>query len=257
MTARDNTPKPPAGDAVSSSPAGTPGRTAGSGRAARPPGRLVGGDRAPESGARNNDSVPPEVAARRGPGGPTQAAGTAGPSTGGTVDGPARAGYNQVGANVRERRNQLGMSRAEFARQAGMSATWVLLVENGHRGLQPERLAAVAGVLGVQPADLLPPGAPQLVSVRVLAGQLGVSAPRLRGWVLSGYLKPGQAGGSGDGGSFWWPAEELRAARRMAVLVLSGFTPEAASELARTRRRSVRLRGGVLVILPHVRDGAR
>lgn len=185
MTARDNIPEFPAGDSVSSSPAGTPGRPAWAGRAARLPVSSC----ADTGGGAPVELSTPGAPGRRGPGGTGHSAGaaeTAGPS-------PLRGGDGPVP-----------------------------------------------------------------ISLFALASELELTEQQLRHWVKRGWLNPvrgPEAGVRGHGKSYLWPPGELVVARRMAALVISGFEAAPAAELARTRRRSVLLWGGVLVILPHVKGG--
>jgi hypothetical protein len=113
-----------------------------------------------------------------------------------------------------------------------------------------------AGTAGPSPLECGGDG-PDRISLAELAAEFGVNQWRLRHWAARGWLHPVSEGrGLGRGSVFWWPPAELVVARRMAALVVSGFTPEAAAGIARQRRRTVRLAGGVLVILPHDRRGA-
>lgn len=51
------------------------------------------------------------------------------------------------------------MSRAELARRLGVSAMWVSYRLNGQQEIGLNDLQRIAGVLGVEPVDLLPRGA--------------------------------------------------------------------------------------------------
>lgn len=53
-----------------------------------------------------------------------------------------------VGARIRQRREDLGLSQARLAREAGLSVSFLSDVENGKRGMGVESLLAVAKVLG-------------------------------------------------------------------------------------------------------------
>lgn len=91
----------------------------------------------------------------------------------------------------------------------------------------------------------------------MLAEEFGVNQWQLRHWAARGWLHPVSEGrGLGRGSVFWWPPAELVVARRMAALVVSGFDPEAAAEIARQPGRTVRLWGGALLIFPHDRRSA-
>lgn len=86
-------------------------------------------------------------------------------------------------------RRRTGMSRAELARLAGLSAGTVTAWETGRAGPQADTLALAVAVLGVTIADVvpIPPGQRHLGDLRVrvgltqtqLAAQLGVSPTTL------------------------------------------------------------------------------
>lgn len=61
-----------------------------------------------------------------------------------------------IAANVRRRREALGLTQLECARllEVGHESYWRGL-ENASKGLSVERLILVADVLGVRPAELL------------------------------------------------------------------------------------------------------
>lgn len=59
-----------------------------------------------------------------------------------------------TGTRLRERRMAQGLRQAEVARAAGLSASYLNLIEHNRRRVTPEVLAALAGVLGVPVAVL-------------------------------------------------------------------------------------------------------
>lgn len=62
----------------------------------------------------------------------------------------------QLGMVIRERRQDLGLSQAEVARHAGITTVAVSAIEGGHIKLpSPERLRAIAAILGLRHVDLL------------------------------------------------------------------------------------------------------
>jgi transcriptional regulator with XRE-family HTH domain len=61
----------------------------------------------------------------------------------------------QVGLNVRRRRMAAGLSQEELAHRARLDRTYISGVERGIRNPTVLVLQALAGVLGVRPADLL------------------------------------------------------------------------------------------------------
>lgn len=63
-----------------------------------------------------------------------------------------------TGSRVRERRFVLGLRQSDLARSAGISASYLNLIEHNRRRIGPEVLARLAGALGVD-ADALAEGA--------------------------------------------------------------------------------------------------
>ncbi|TDL79696.1 XRE family transcriptional regulator [Palleronia sediminis] len=68
-------------------------------------------------------------------------------------DGPA-ARENGAGARIRARRLALGLKQVETARAAGISASYLNLIERGRRPIGGKLLSDVAAALGVPPAEL-------------------------------------------------------------------------------------------------------
>jgi|SRR5215207_10584372 transcriptional regulator with XRE-family HTH domain len=67
-----------------------------------------------------------------------------------------------VGREVKRLREARGWSQTRLAGEAGMSASGVSMIENGHRNLSTETLAKLAKALGVEVRDLFPLGQPRL-----------------------------------------------------------------------------------------------
>lgn len=63
----------------------------------------------------------------------------------------------QIGRNIMSRRTALGLLQGELAEKMGMSQAHLSNIEKGKRSLTVEVMAAFAGVLGCEMADLLPP----------------------------------------------------------------------------------------------------
>ncbi|QPM89098.1 helix-turn-helix domain-containing protein [Pseudooceanicola algae] len=59
-----------------------------------------------------------------------------------------------TGTRIRDRRLALGIRQAELARQAGISASYLNLIEHNRRRIGGKVLLALAGVLGVEPSAL-------------------------------------------------------------------------------------------------------
>ena len=63
-------------------------------------------------------------------------------------------GASLTGTRIRERRNLLGMRQAELARRAGISASYLNLIEHNRRRIGGKLLLSLAGALGVEPSAL-------------------------------------------------------------------------------------------------------
>ena len=77
--------------------------------------------------------------------------------------------YAKVGAAIRVRRNEIGMTQALLASKAGLGRTSVTNIENGTQGLFVHQLVDMACALRLDPRDLLgdcdrKPNVPQLTS---------------------------------------------------------------------------------------------
>jgi DNA-binding transcriptional MerR regulator len=83
-------------------------------------------------------------------------------------------------------------------------------------------------------------------SVQEVCEYTGLTYRQLDFWVRRQFLKPARAL-PGSGTSRVWTSEELKVARKMAVLVEAGLTVEAAERAARNRGE---LAPGVRVLFP-------
>lgn len=61
----------------------------------------------------------------------------------------------RLGANVREHREQAGLSQGALAKLAEIDRTFVNQIENGGRNITISVLVRLAAALGTGPADLL------------------------------------------------------------------------------------------------------
>ena len=69
----------------------------------------------------------------------------------------SRAGlYGCLGAAIRERRRELGLTQADLARRVGISRASLASVETGRQGVLVHRLYVFADKLGVEVESLLP-----------------------------------------------------------------------------------------------------
>jgi len=81
-----------------------------------------------------------------------------------------------TGTRLRERRLALGLRQADLAGQAGISPSYLNLIEHGRRKVTPEVLARLAAALGLE-AKVLAEGAGQ-----ALAEDLRTAAAGWTGW---------------------------------------------------------------------------
>lgn len=82
-----------------------------------------------------------------------------------------------TGTRLRERRQALGLKQAEVAQAAGVSASYLNLIEHNRRRIRPEVLSRLADALGV-PADALAEGAGNALieDLRAAAATAGAEA---------------------------------------------------------------------------------
>lgn len=84
-----------------------------------------------------------------------------------------------LGSRLRERRIALGLKQAEVAGRAGISAAYLNLIEHNRRALGPERLSALARVLGLDVAALSEDATGSLAEgLRAASGGEGVEVDR-------------------------------------------------------------------------------
>ncbi|UWQ77669.1 short-chain fatty acyl-CoA regulator family protein [Leisingera sp. S132] len=85
-----------------------------------------------------------------------------------------------TGSRIRERRLILGMRQAELAREAGISASYLNLIEHNRRRIGGKLLVGLAGVLGVEPSMLSEGAEAALIStLREAAADSGVPVAEL------------------------------------------------------------------------------
>lgn len=80
-----------------------------------------------------------------------------------------KTGSNELARVIRERREELGMSRQELADATGIPYPTIAQIETAYRGVSPSRLGVIARALGLDPKELYDllasdPGSPDLVS---------------------------------------------------------------------------------------------
>ena len=59
-----------------------------------------------------------------------------------------------TGSRIRERRSMVGLRQADLAREVGISASYLNLIEHNRRRIGGKLLVDIAGVLGVEPSLL-------------------------------------------------------------------------------------------------------
>lgn len=94
----------------------------------------------------------------------------------------------QLGARVRALRQAKGYTLEQVALLAGLSRSFVSMLENGKSGISAEKLERLAGVFGLRASDLLPDAsAPSLIQVvRAEEGpRLGRLAPGVAARLLT------------------------------------------------------------------------
>jgi transcriptional regulator with XRE-family HTH domain len=103
-----------------------------------------------------------------------------------------------TGTRLRERRLARGLRQADVAVAAGISASYLNLIEHNRRKVTPEVADRLADALGLDRAALAGGGAAALIEgLRSAAGGRIRSRPSWTGWrSLSGVFPAGRA---------WWP----------------------------------------------------
>jgi transcriptional regulator with XRE-family HTH domain len=66
----------------------------------------------------------------------------------------------RFGRHLHRLRIKVGLSQEQLAQAAGMHRTTIGRLERGQSGMSVERLPDLAAALGLEPRDLIPPGAP-------------------------------------------------------------------------------------------------
>jgi Helix-turn-helix len=69
-------------------------------------------------------------------------------------EGTGKTGSHALAQTIRERREQLGMSRHELAEATAVPYPTIAQIETAYRGVSPSRLGVIARALDLDPADL-------------------------------------------------------------------------------------------------------
>ncbi|GLH77068.1 hypothetical protein SSBR45G_19760 [Bradyrhizobium sp. SSBR45G] len=69
-----------------------------------------------------------------------------------------------LAANLKRLRQSKGVSQEELAHRADIDRTYISMIERSRNAVSIDVLAALAGGLGVEPADLLKPAPPTVDS---------------------------------------------------------------------------------------------
>lgn len=87
-----------------------------------------------------------------------------------------------TGSRIRERRVIAGLKQADLAQQAGISASYLNLIEHNRRRIGGKLLLNIAHVLGVEPSALTEGAEAALIAaLREAANDGGWAWPRLSG----------------------------------------------------------------------------
>ena len=76
-----------------------------------------------------------------------------------------------TGSRIRERRSIAGLRQADLARQIGISASYLNLIEHNRRRINPALLDRIAGALDIETEDLAAGGNPAVISDLILNSQ--------------------------------------------------------------------------------------
>ena len=63
--------------------------------------------------------------------------------------------YSRIGAEIRQRRDALGMTQAQLADRIGTGRTSIAMIERGGQALLVHQLLELAGALRTTPVDIL------------------------------------------------------------------------------------------------------
>ena len=69
-------------------------------------------------------------------------------------EGSAKTGSDELARLIRERREELGMSRQDLADATEVPYSTIAQIETAYRGVSPSRLGVIARVLGLDPKEL-------------------------------------------------------------------------------------------------------
>ena len=69
-------------------------------------------------------------------------------------DGSAKTGSARLARLIRDRREELGLSRQDLADRTGVPYPTIAQIETAYRGVSPSRLGTIARTLGLDPAEL-------------------------------------------------------------------------------------------------------
>ncbi len=64
--------------------------------------------------------------------------------------------YEELGANIRDRRNAIGMTQSTLAEKVGVKRTSIANIESGAQGVLVHQLLSIAKALKVSPTTLMP-----------------------------------------------------------------------------------------------------
>ena len=95
-------------------------------------------------------------------------------------DRTGKTGSEELARVVRERREELGLSRQELADATGIPYLTIAQIETAYRGVSPARLGVIARALGLDPKELFEVLASQEPAASVGAASTVVQSPPAR-----------------------------------------------------------------------------
>ena len=111
-------------------------------------------------------------------------------------DGGGKTGSETLARILRERREEVGMSRQDLADATGIPYPTLAQIETAYRGVSPARLGVIARVLGLDPKDLydvLASDGAEAAGANVFHQTAGSDRPRAAGRVAEGRRAPAGA----------------------------------------------------------------
>ncbi|HYI59776.1 MAG TPA: helix-turn-helix transcriptional regulator [Microlunatus sp.] len=154
-------------------------------------------------------------------------------------DGGGKTGSEGLARILRDRREQLGMSRQDLADATGIPYPTVAQIETAYRGVSPARLGVIARVLGLDPKDLydvLASDGAEAAGADVFHQAAGSDRPRAAGRVDEGRRAPA--------GATWHDNPTFAAAMPLAAAPPAPRQARSAGRRSAARRPAAELSAG-------------